>query len=38
MGMIYFDEEFLYIATDKRKKLFSEILENPNVSLASYNL
>ena len=38
MGMIYCDEEFLYIATDKRKKLFSEILENPNVSLASYNL
>ena len=38
MGMIYYDKKSLYIATDKRKKLFHELEENPYVSLSSYNL
>lgn len=38
MGMIYYIGGNLYIATDKRKKLFHEVEENPKVSVASYNL
>ena len=38
MGMMYSDEKFLYIATDRRKNLFSEVKNNANVSIASYNL
>ena len=38
MGMIYGDDEALYIATDKRKNVYQEIMENPMVELASYSL
>ncbi|MGN0425773.1 MAG: pyridoxamine 5'-phosphate oxidase family protein [Acetatifactor sp.] len=38
MGMVYCDEKALYIGTDRRKKLFSEVMENPYVSIASYNI
>ena len=38
MGMICGNEKALFIATDKRKNVFSELLANPQVSLASYNL
>ncbi len=38
IGMICADEKFLYIATDRRKKLYSEVVQNPKVELASYNL
>ena len=38
MGMIYCDDKTLYIGTDRRKKLYSEIKDNPNISIASYNL
>lgn len=38
MGMIYSNGKSLFIATDKRKKLFHEIEMNPLVSLVSYDL
>lgn len=38
MGMLYSDGKRLYIATDRRKKLYSEIKENSNISIAGYNL
>ena len=38
MGMIYADNEALYIATDKRKNVYRELMENPQVELASYSL
>ena len=38
MGMIYYNGKSLYIATDKRKKLFHEVEQNPQISIASYNL
>ena len=38
MGMIYADDEALYIATDKRKNVYRELTENPRVELASYSL
>lgn len=38
MGMIYSNDTNLFIATDKRKKVYSELLNNPFVELASYNL
>lgn len=38
MGMIYCDDKILYIGTDRRKKLYSEIMKNPCISIASYNL
>lgn len=38
MGMIYCDGKTLYIGTDRRKTLFAEVMENPSVSIASYNL
>lgn len=38
MGMIYADDEALYIATDKRKNVYRELTGNPMVELASYSL
>ena len=38
MGMIYSDGKALFIATDKRKNVYSELTGNPSVELASYNL
>lgn len=38
MGQIYTDEKFLYFATDKRKKVYEELLKNPKIALASYNM
>lgn len=38
MGMIYGDDEALYIATDKRKNVYRELTGNPMVELASYSL
>lgn len=38
MGMLYSDGNTLFFATDKRKKLYSELTGNPSVELASYNL
>lgn len=38
MGMIYCDGKTLYIGTDRRKTLYSEVMENHCVSIASYNL
>lgn len=38
MGFIYADDRFLYIATDKRKQVYIELTNNPQVEVASYNL
>ena len=38
MGMIYSDAKALYIATDKRKNVYAELINNPQFVLASYNL
>ena len=38
MGMICSNEKTLFIATDKRKNVFSELIANPQVSIVSYNL
>lgn len=38
MGMICADDTALYIATDRRKNVFAELIANPQISLASYNL
>lgn len=38
MGFIYADDKALYIATDSRKNVYSELFHNPLVELASYNL
>ena len=38
MGMIYSNDSGLFIATDKRKKVYSELINNSLVELASYNL
>lgn len=38
MGMIYSDEKALYLVTDKRKRIYEELMENPLVQLAGYNL
>lgn len=38
MGFIYADDKALYIATDNRKNVYSELFHNPLVELASYNL
>ena len=37
-GMIYAGSRGLYIATDKKKSVYSEIIENPSVEIGSYNL
>ena len=36
-GMIYSNDETLFISTDKRKKVYSELEKNPKVAIASYN-
>lgn len=38
MGMIYSDENALYISTDKRKNVYADLINNPQIELASYNL
>lgn len=38
MGMIYGNDTGLYIATDKRKNIYQELISNPLVELASYSL
>lgn len=38
MGIIFSDQESLYIATDKRKKVYEELMKNPFVEIAAYNL
>lgn len=38
MGMIYCDGKTLYLGTDRRKKLYAEVMANPSISIASYNL
>lgn len=37
-GMIYSNNKALYIATDKRKNVYSDLITNPQVEIASYNL
>lgn len=36
-GMIYSNKKALYIATDKRKNVYSDLIANPQVEMASYN-
>lgn len=36
-GMIHSNDNTLYIATDKRKRVYSDLQENPKVEIASYN-
>lgn len=36
-GMIHSNDNALYIATDKRKRVYSDLQENPKVEIASYN-
>lgn len=38
MGFIHSDGKALYFSTDRRKNVCSELLGNPRVELASYNL
>lgn len=38
MGYVYADEKALYIATDTRKDVYGDLMGNPYVELASYNL
>ena len=38
MGFLYSDGRALYISTDRRKNVYSELHGNPHVELASYNL
>lgn len=38
LGMIYSNDKALFIATDKRKKVYSDLRSNPFVEMASYNL
>lgn len=38
MGMIYSDEKTLFIATDKRKSIYVELMKNPEFALASYSI
>ncbi len=38
MGFVYADEGALYFATDNRKRVYDELMRNPFVELASYNL
>lgn len=37
-GMIHSNDNALYMATDKRKSVYSDLQENPKVEIASYNL
>lgn len=36
-GMIYSNDEALFISTDKRKKVYSDLEKNPKIAIASYN-
>lgn len=38
MGMVWADEHALYIATDRRKSVWSELTANGRIEAASYNL
>lgn len=38
MGMIYGNEAALYFATDKRKNVYTELMKNSCIEIASYNL
>lgn len=38
MGMIYSNDSALFIATDKRKNVYADIINNSQVELAAYNL
>jgi len=38
MGLIYANDQALYIATDRRKSVYDDLIRNPLVELASYNL
>lgn len=38
LGMICTDGEMLYLITDKRKNVYSDLKQNASVELASYNL
>lgn len=38
MGMVCASRDSLIIATDRRKNVYSELLENPQISIASYDL
>ena len=37
-GMIYSNKKALYIATDKRKNVYSDLVGNPQIEIASYNV
>ena len=37
-GMIYANDEALFFATDKRKKVYSDLKTNSKIEMASYNL
>ena len=36
-GMIHSNDEAMFIVTDKRKKVYSDLQENPKMEIASYN-
>lgn len=38
MGMIYSDDKALFLVTDRRKSVYADLMKNPRVELASYNL
>ena len=38
MGMIHVQGDHLYIATDRRKSVYADLMSNPSVELACYNL
>lgn len=37
-GMIYSNKKALYFATDKRKNVYSDLIRNPQIEMASYNV
>lgn len=37
-GMIYSNKKALYFATDKRKNVYSDLIGNPQIEMASYNV
>ena len=37
-GMIYSNKKTLYFATDKRKNVYSDLVKNPQIEMASYNV
>lgn len=37
-GMIYSNDRALFMATDKRKNVYSELISNPQIALGAYNL